>query len=101
MIENIICKQITDYLTQHNLNDPNQHAFHPKHSTETVLNMLTDSILKPLDKGLISQLLLLDLSSTFDTISHESLVTRLNDVGIADNAFDFIKSILQKEGIQY
>ena len=83
-------------MTKHNLNDPNQHAFRPKHSTETVLNMLTDSILKPLDNGLIAQLLLLDLSSAFDNISHDILFTRLNDVGITDNAFDFIKSYITK-----
>ena len=77
-------------MKQHNLNDPNQNAFHPKHSTETVLNMLTDSILKPFDDGLISQLLLLDLYSAFDIISHEILLIRLNYVGINDNAFDFI-----------
>ena len=74
------------------MNDPNQHAFHPKHSTETVNNILTDSILKPLDDGLIAQLLLLDLS--FDIISHEILFTRLNGVCITDNAFDFIKSYI-------
>ena len=71
------------------MNDPNQHAFRPKYSTETVLNMLTDSILKHLDDGLITQLLLLDLSSAFVTISHEILFTLLNGV-ITDNAFDFI-----------
>ena len=94
--ENVICKQITDYLTKHNLNDPNQYAFRPKHSTETLLNMLTNSILKPLDDGLIDQLLLLYLSSEFDTISHEILSTRLNYVGITDNAFDVIKSYIKK-----
>ena len=58
--------------------------------------MLTDSILKPLDDGLIAQLLLLDLSSAFDTISHEIIFTRLNDVGITNNDFDLLKDILQK-----
>ena len=57
ILEKVICKLITDCLTQHNLNVPNQHAFHPKHSTETVLNMLTGSTLKPFDDGLIAQLL--------------------------------------------
>ena len=61
-----------------------------------VLNMLTDSILKPLDDGLIAQLLLLDLSSAFVTISHEIIFTRLNDVGITNNDFDLLKDILQK-----
>ena len=83
-------------MTQHNLNNPNQHAFRSKHSTETVFNMLTDSILKSYDDGLIAQLLLLDLSSTFDSISHDIFFTRLNDVDITDNAFDFIKSYITK-----
>ena len=63
--------------------------------------MLTDSILKPLDDGIVAQLLLLDLSSTFDTISHEILFTRLNGVGVPGNAFDFIKSYITKKAIQY
>ena len=86
-------------MTKHNLNDLNQHAFHPKYSTETILNMLTDSILKPLDNGLITQLLLLDLSIAFHTISHVILFTRLNDVGMVsdtDNVFEFIKSYITK-----
>ena len=83
-------------MTKHNLNDPNQHAFRSKHSTETVFNILTDYILKPYDDGLIAQLLLLDLSSEFDTISHEILFTRLNDVDITGNAFYFIKSYITK-----
>ena len=58
--------------------------------------MLTDSILKPLDDGLIAQLFLVDLSSAFETISYEILFTRLNDVGITDNAFDFITSYITK-----
>ena len=58
--------------------------------------MLTDWILKPIDHGLIAQLLLLDLSSALDTILHEILFTRLNDVGITDNAFDFIKNYIKK-----
>ena len=56
--------------------------------------MLNDSIIKPLDVGLIAQLLLLDLSNACDTISHEILFTRLNDVGITNNAFNFITKYL-------
>ena len=83
-------------MTQHNLNDSNQHAFHFKHSTEMVFNILTDSILQLLDDGLIAQLLLLDLSSAFLIFSHEILFTSLNDVGVTDNGFDFIKSYITK-----
>ena len=46
--------------------------------------------------GLIPQLLLLNLSSAFDTISHEIIFTRLNEVVITDNDFEFIKSYITK-----
>ena len=55
-----------------NLYDPNQSAFRPSHSTETSLNMITDSILKSLDENHVAQLLVLDLTSAFDTILHRT-----------------------------
>ena len=55
VLERIICKQITEYLVTNNLYDPNQSAFRPSHSTETALNMVTDSILKSLDENHVAQ----------------------------------------------
>ena len=74
VLERIICKQITEYLVTNNLYDPNQSAFRPSHSTETALNMVTDSILKSLDENHVAQLLLLVLTSAFDTILHKTSV---------------------------
>ena len=95
VLERIICKQITEYLVTNNLYDPNQSAFRPSHSTETALNMVTDSILKSLDENHVAQLLLLDLTSAFDTILHKNLFVRLAEIGISNNALAFIKSYLE------
>ena len=70
VLEFIICKHITEYMVTNNLYDPNQSPFRPSHSTETALNMVTDSILKSLDQNHLAQLLLLALTSAFDTILH-------------------------------
>ena len=92
VLERIICKQITEYLVTNNLYDPNQSAFRPSHSTETALNMVTDYILKSLN---VAQLLLLDLTSAFDTILHKNIFVRLAEIGISNNALAFIKSYLE------
>ena len=57
VLERIICKHITEYLVTNNLYDHNESAFRPSHSTETSLNMITDSILKSLDENHVAQLI--------------------------------------------
>ena len=38
--------------------------------------------------------MLLDMSVAFDTISHEILLDRLEEIGIADKALDLLKSYI-------
>ncbi len=63
------------------------------HSTETALTRVTNALLLWSDRGCISLLVLLDLSTAFDTIDHNILSNRLeNDVGIRGSALAWIKS---------
>ena len=56
------------------LHDPYQSAFRKDHSTETALNLVLDQIFNLLDHVSAVQLVLLDLISAFDTISHDILI---------------------------
>jgi hypothetical protein len=47
-----------------------------------------------MDQGKVVILILLDLSSAFDTVDHTILVNRLISLGIWDNALDWIKDYL-------
>ena len=38
--------------------------------------------------------MLLDMSAAFDTISHEILLDRLEEIGITDNALDLLTSYI-------
>ena len=49
--------------------EPYQSAYRTHYSTETVLNIITDTLYKSLDSSHCAQLLLLDLSSDFDTLT--------------------------------
>ena len=54
-----------------------QSAYRQHHSTETALLKVKNDLLMALDKGRVTLLLLLDLSSAFHTVEHESILDRL------------------------
>lgn len=74
--------------------DPFQSGLCSFHSTETALVKVVNDLLLSCDTGSLSLLLLLDLSSAFDTISHNLLISRLSDVGISVTALSWFSSYL-------
>ncbi len=64
-------------------------------SIETALIRVTNDLLLSSHRGCISLLVLLDLSTAFDTINHNILLNRLeNFVGISGSALAWFKSYL-------
>ena len=75
--------------------DPLQSAYRDKHSTETTLIKVQNDILSALAAGSSAILLMFDLSSVFDTIDHDFLLSRLCNVyGITGDALDWFRSYL-------
>ena len=54
-----------------------QSAYRHYHSTETALLRVNNDLLRAVDQYLEAVFVLLDLSSAFDTIDHETLLQRL------------------------
>ena len=65
------------------------------HSVETALMKVQNDILMELDNSRGVLLVLLDLSAAFDTIDHNTLLTRLKSFGIIGNALKWHASYLQ------
>jgi len=59
------------------------------HSTETSIIGTTDTILREIDQKMLTSAVILDMSTAFDSINHETLILKLQDVGV-----DFQKSPL-------
>ncbi len=71
-----------------------QSGFRPHHSTETALVRIINDLLLAADSGLLTILVLLDLTAAFDTVSHEILLDRLVSIGITGTPLSWFRSYL-------
>ena len=60
------------------------------------MSNLTDKILKGVDEGLLTGIIIVDLQKAFDTINHEVLLQKLNTIRkkFSENSFLWLKSNL-------
>ena len=86
LIERIVCIQLVNHLDKNGLYEVFQSAYRQLHSTETALLRVQNDILQAVDSRGGAILVLLDLSTAFDTIGHEKLIRTLDEYcGIKEN----------------
>ena len=87
--------QTQEHLVRSELYPTLQSAYRAGHSRETTLLKVQNDILLNMDNQRVTLLVLLDLSSAFDTVDHEVLIRRLEiTFGIADTALQWFRSYL-------
>ena len=95
LTERAVFNQVHDHMVANCVYPMFQSAFRPCHSAETALVKVMKDILLAMNSRQVTLLVLLDLSSAFDTVNYEVLLKRLHtDVGIRGKALDWFKSYL-------
>ena len=95
-MERIISRQLIYYLEDNNLLEPFQSAYRKSYSTETSLNHITDTLYNSLDSSYCAQLLLLDLSSAFDTLNYNILTKRIKELCIEGSTIIWLISFFYR-----
>ena len=94
-LEKIVASQLKSHLKENNLAETFQSAYRSTHSTETALVKVHNDIMSSMGKQEVTVLVLLDLSSAFDTIDHDLLLQRLEHrLGIRGSALGWFRSYL-------
>lgn len=101
LIEKVVHKQLVEYLDKEKLFPKFQSAYRKFHSCETAVTKIYNDLLIMMDKRDNVVLLLLDLSAAFDTINHNILLNRLQNIyGITGTAIQLIRSYLSKRKLK-
>jgi len=95
LIERVVSKRLEAHCELNGINSHFQSAYKRHHSTETALLRVQNDLLRAVDKFGGAILVLLDLSSAFDTIDHAVMLNTLRTtVGINGSALNWFQSYL-------
>ena len=96
VLEKVAVRRLLDHLTLNGLHEEYQSAYKMRHSTETALLRVQHDIASVLDKNRAMLFVILDLSSAFDMIDHEHLLTLLHDeYGVCGIALSRFRTYLE------
>ena len=95
LIERVVLARLHGHMERNGHFIPNQYGYKPGHNTEALIVKITNDILIASDSKTATVLLLLDLSSAFDTVDKSKLISILaNDLNICGNALKWFSSFL-------
>lgn len=87
--------QLFDYFTENDLYEKMQSAYRKHHSTETALVRVQNDLMEAISQHKACMLVLLDLSSAFDTVNHEKLLETMEvEFGLKGVALQWLRSYL-------
>ena len=92
--ERLVHGQLMEHLIRNNKLAAHQSGNRKLHSTETALLYVTDQLLQAMDNKKVSIMVLLDMSKAFDSIRHDILLSKLQNLVFSQGALDWFQSYL-------
>lgn len=84
IVERIALHQLMDYLIKKQKLNCHQGGNRQLHSTETLSLCVTEYLYKTIDQKKITAIILIDLSKAFDSLSHNLLLRKFQDLYISE-----------------
>ena len=94
VIECLFYNQLVYYLECNHLLDSRQHGFRKDHSTATAILELVQYMYEKLDIGDTIHCVFIDYSKAFDTLDHDILCTKLNNIGFDRQVVSWCRNYL-------
>ena len=94
LLEIVVCDQLSKYLESNGLLPGNQHGFRPRRSTMTAWQEVQLDWATKGEDGLVTGVLLWDLSAAFDTLDCEGVCAKLELFGLQQRSVDWVRSFL-------
>ena len=94
MLEHFIASNVMNHVVKCSILSDCQHGFHARRSCETQLVTLQQDLVSTLDKGVQTDMVVLDFSKAFERVQHRRLLRKLHHYGIRGNINQSIASFL-------
>jgi len=95
MVERVVAVRLLKHVDSYNLLPERQSAYRRFHSTETAIAVVHNDLVRAADADHVTALVLLDLSSAFDTVDHHILLSVLQQrFGVDGLVMDWFRSYL-------
>ena len=94
IIERIIHDQTMNFLSDNNVLYKHQSGFRKFHSIDTCLSYLRDKIIKGLDSGLLTGMVLVGIQKAFDILNQDILIKKMSILGFTDEILKWYTSYL-------
>ena len=92
IMESYVASNVTNHVVTQNLLDNRQWAYSRGKSTEQLLIHLTKRWREAVERKLFVGILFADFTKAFDTVSHNILLQKLNDLGIRGDIWLWLKN---------